>query len=96
MQRRWQKDIRSPGLNRPGRPVKSEGSDNTMANRIPRKFNYIIAEALVDSNAYSKGMRVYVFKDDLGYLLRGFDNVLYRTFASHIRDENALKFIAVR
>ena len=66
-----------------------------MANRIPREFNFIRAEALVDSNAYRKGMIVYIFKDEHGYLLRGFDNVQYRTFASHIRDENSFRFLSV-
>ena len=66
-----------------------------MANRIPRKFNYIRAEALNDSVAYRKGMIVYIFKDEHGYLLRGFDNVYYRTFASHLRDENNFKFLSV-
>lgn len=66
-----------------------------MANRIPRKFTYIRAEALIDSNAYTKGMIVYITKDEQGYLLRGLDNVLYRTFAGHLRDENAFKFLSV-
>lgn len=66
-----------------------------MANRIPRKFTYIRAEALIDSSACKKGMTVYIFKDENGYLIRGIDNVMYRTFASHLRNENFFKFLSV-
>ena len=67
-----------------------------MANRIPRKFHVIKAEAVSETSANKPGEIVYIFKDDDGYILRkpGCKTV-YRTFASHLRNENLYRFINV-
>lgn len=39
-----------------------------MGNRIPRKFNRITGEVLVDTNLDIAGDTLHVFKNDFGYL----------------------------
>ena len=67
-----------------------------MGNRIPREFDLITAETLVDSSAYKKGTIVQIFKDDHGYLSKAVgETTFYREFVSRIRNENLYKILSV-
>ena len=66
-------------------------------NRIPRNFDFIIAEAQTDTNGANKGDWFLVTRDDRGVLIgtNSRTHIEYRMFADHLRNENYYKFVRV-
>lgn len=67
-----------------------------MGNKIPRKFNCITAEMLIDTNTDIKGDIIRIYKDLNGYLaINARTNESARMFASMIRNENCCRIVSI-
>lgn len=65
-------------------------------NRIPRNFNRIVGEMLIDTNMDKAGDKVHVFKNDSGYLVLNLRTGKYaHTFASILRDSCLFKILEI-
>lgn len=67
-----------------------------MKNVIPRKFNCIVAEMLIDTSCDKKGDIVHLFKDGCGYRALNTRTGLYaRPFAAMVRNGDYIKIIEI-
>lgn len=68
-----------------------------MSNRIPRNFNFILAEALTSNNAGVVGDLFYVVKDDMGRYIGTNTRTEkeYSMFVSSLRNEHYFKLLKV-
>lgn len=67
-----------------------------MKNVIPRNFNKIVAEMLIDTSCDKKGDVVHVFKNQYGYIELNTRTGLYaRPFASMLRNGDCVKIIEI-
>lgn len=63
-----------------------------MNNRIPRKFNKIVCEMLVNTNVSKIGDILHVYKNDYGYAaLNTSTNEYSYCFLSMLRNENVIR-----
>lgn len=65
-------------------------------NRIPRKFNRIIVEMLIDTSCDKAGDILHIYKNDFGYLTlnKRTGNYAY-IFASYLRNNDICKIIQI-
>lgn len=67
-----------------------------MGNRIPRKFNRITGEMLIDTNMSKQGDTLHIFKNDSGYLALNLRTGKYAyMFVSMLRNNKVFKLIEV-
>lgn len=67
-----------------------------MKNIIPRNFNYIVAEMLIDTSCDKKGDIVHLFKDEYGYRELNTRTGLYaRPFVSMLKNGDYVKIIEI-
>ena len=68
-----------------------------MGNRIPRNFDFILAEALTTNNAGVKGDLFYIVKDENGRYIGTNTRTEkeWGMFVSSLRNENYFKFLRV-
>lgn len=67
-----------------------------MANRIPRKFNQIVGEMLIETNMNKSGDVMHVYKNDFGYLALNTRTQQYAyMFASMLRNSDLFKLIEI-
>ena len=61
-------------------------------NRIPRQFNKMVCEMLIETNMDKVGDTLHVYKNDNGYLALNTRTQKYAyMFASMLRNESVLK-----
>ena len=67
-----------------------------MNNRIPRRFNRIIGEMLIDTSHTKTGDIIHVYKSDFGYLaLNTRTNLYIYMFVSMIRNGDIFRIISI-
>lgn len=67
-----------------------------MKNVIPRNFNKIVAEMLIDTSCDKKGDILYLFKDGCGYIaLNTRTGSFARPFAAMVRNGEYVKIIEI-
>ena len=67
-----------------------------MNNRIPRNFNCIVGEMLINTNMDKIGDTVHIYKNDTGYLALNTRTQKYGyAFGSMLRNANVFKLVTI-